>query len=107
MNKLNTIDEYLFRLINSSGWQQMDDIMIMISSKYIWIPLYLFILYNLFKLHKKNLYKILFSLILLIFFADMGSVEIFKETFQRLRPCHALQDIRLVDNCGGKFGFIS
>ena len=22
-------------------------------------------------------------------------------------PCHALQDIRLVDNCGGKFGFIS
>ena len=44
---------------------------------------------------------------MLIFFADMGSVEIFKETFQRLRPCHALQDIRLVDNCGGKFGFIS
>ena len=54
MNKLNTLDEYLFRLINSSGWQQMDDIMIMISSKFIWIPLYLFILYNLFQLHKKN-----------------------------------------------------
>ena len=107
MNKLHTLDEYLFRLINSSGWQQMDDIMIMISSKYIWIPLYLFILYNLFQLHKKNFYKILFSLILLIFFTDMGSVEIFKETFQRLRPCHALQDIRLVDNCGGKFGFVS
>ena len=46
MENLQKIDEYLFKLINSTGWQQMDEIMILISSKWLWIPLYIFILYQ-------------------------------------------------------------
>ena len=34
MRCFQKIDEYLFRLINSSGWEQMDAVMILISSKY-------------------------------------------------------------------------
>ena len=30
MENLQKIDEYLFKLINSTGWQQMDEIMILI-----------------------------------------------------------------------------
>ena len=107
MENLQKIDEYLFKLINSTGWQQMDEIMILISSKWLWIPLYIFILYKIYTTFPDQVYKILFSLCLLIFMADFGSVQLFKEVFQRSRPCHILEEIRVVDGCGGQFGFIS
>ena len=106
MQNLQKIDEYLFRLINSTGWQQMDEVMILISSKWFWIPLYIFILYKLYKTFLNEIFKILFSLGILIFMADFGSVQLFKEVFQRARPCHFLEEIRIVDGCGGPFGFI-
>ena len=107
MESLQKIDEYFFRLINSTGWEQMDKVMLLISSKWVWIPLYIFILYTLYKTYPKQFFKILFSLGLLIFLADFGSVHLFKEVFQRPRPCHFLEGIRIVDGCGGPFGFIS
>ncbi|MAU35963.1 MAG: hypothetical protein CMD14_01150 [Flavobacteriales bacterium] len=107
MEYLQKIDEYLFRLINSTGWKQMDEVMILISSKWLWIPLYIFILYTLYKNFQKDFIKILFSIAILIFFADFGSVKLFKEFFERARPCHLLDGIRVVDGCGGPFGFIS
>ena len=107
MEKLQKIDEYLFRVINSIGWQEMDEVMILISSKWFWIPLYIFILYTLYKTFQKDFFKILFSLAILIFLADFGSVQLFKDIFQRARPCHFLEGIRVVDGCGGPFGFIS
>ena len=107
MEKLQKIDEYLFRIINSAGWEQMDQLMILISSKWFWIPLYLYILYLIYKNYKDSFLKILFSLGLLIFLADFGSVHLFKEVFERARPCHFLEAIRVVDGCGGPFGFIS
>ena len=107
MESLQKIDEYFFRLINSTGWEQMDEVMLLISSKWLWIPLYIFILYTLYKTYPKQFFKILFSLGLLIFLADFGSVHLFKEVFQRPRPCHFLEGIRIVDGCGGPFGFIS
>jgi len=107
MEKLQKIDEYLFRIINSAGWEQMDQLMILISSKWFWIPLYLYILYLIYKNYKDSFLKILFSLGLLVFLADFGSVHLFKEVFERARPCHLLDGIRVVDGCGGPFGFIS
>ena len=107
MESLQKIDEYFFRLINSAGWKQMDQLMILISSKWFWIPLYLYILYLIYKNYKDSFLKILFSLGLLVFLADFGSVHLFKEVFERARPCHFLDGIRVVDGCGGPFGFIS
>jgi undecaprenyl-diphosphatase len=107
MEQLQKLDEYFFRLINSTGWQQMDQVMILISSKWFWIPLYIFILYTLHKTFQKDFLKILYSLGVLIFLADFGSVQLFKEIFQRARPCYILESIRVVDGCGGPFGFIS
>jgi undecaprenyl-diphosphatase len=107
MEQLQKIDEYFFRLINSTGWNKMDEVMMLISSKWFWIPLYIFILYILYKTYQKDFLKILFSIGILIFLADFGSVKLFKEIFQRARPCHLLEGIRIVDGCGGPFGFIS
>ena len=112
MEKLQKIDEYFFRIINSSGWEQMDEVMILISTKWFWIPLYIYILHLLYKQFSNQFLKILLSLGLLIFLADFGSVHLFKEVFERVRPCNmipALDSIRLIDgyNCGTGFSFIS
>ena len=107
METLQKIDEYFFRLINSVGWEDMDGIMILISSKWFWIPLYIYIIYLIYKRFSDQFIKILLALGLLIFIADFGSVHLFKEVFERSRPCHFLEGIRVVDSCGGPFGFIS
>ena len=107
MEKLQKIDEYFFIIINSAGWEQMDQLMILISSKWFWIPLYIYILYLIYKRFSDQFLKILLGLGLLIFLADFGSVHLFKEVFERARPCHFLEGIRVVDGCGGPFGFIS
>ena len=108
METLQKIDEYFFRLINSAGWEDMDGIMILISSKWFWVPLYLYIIYLIYKRFSDQFIKILLALGLLIFIADFGSVHLFKELFERSRPCHFLEEgIRVVDGCGGPFGFIS
>ncbi len=39
--------------------------------------------------------------------ADYGSVHFFKNTFERLRPCHQLEQVRIVGECGGLYSFIS
>jgi undecaprenyl-diphosphatase len=40
--------------------------------------------------------------------ADQGSVHLFKNTVGRLRPCHALEDVRMFrTGCGGQYGFVS
>ena len=58
METLQKIDEYFFRLINSAGWEQMDEVMILISSKWFWIPLYIYILYLIYKRFSNQFPKI-------------------------------------------------
>ena len=40
--------------------------------------------------------------------ADQGSVQLFKNTVCRLRPCHAIEGVRMFrTSCGGQYGFVS
>ena len=107
MESLVELDKYLFHLINSIGWEKMDEVMILISSKWFWIPLYVYILYLIFLKFSNGFLKIIISIGLLVFISDFGSVHLFKEIFERLRPCYELNAIRVVDGCGGEYGFIS
>jgi len=82
-----------------------------ISGKVIWAPLYLVILIFLGIKYKRKFFIIVLFIILAVTLADQVSVHLFKNTFQRLRPCHepALSGlVHLFDGeCGGKFGFVS
>ena len=73
MSSLIEIDKLLFRIINSSGFEELDYVMILISSKWFWIPLYLYIIFLIYKYFPKQFFKILISIILLIFISDYGS----------------------------------
>lgn len=107
MEWLNSIDIHLFQLINTAGYEQMDNVMILMSEKLTWIPLYLLLLYLLYKKFSAKFIWVLISLGVLIFLTDYGSVHFFKEVFQRLRPCHQLDNIRVVVECGGFYSFVS
>ena len=51
---------------------------------------------------------VLLAIGLCFLLADQGSVQLFKNTVGRLRPCHAIEDVRMFrTGCGGQYGFIS
>lgn len=105
---LLALDKKYFLLINQSGIDFLDPIMLFITHKFSWTPFYAFLVYLIFKQKGKGSIWILFSIALLITIADQGSVQLFKNVFERLRPCHVLEQVRLVtERCGGQFGFIS
>jgi undecaprenyl-diphosphatase len=108
---LQQIDTSLFLAIN--GWhnETWDGIMWWISGKRTWWPFSLLILGYLGWKNKWHLAFMILFIALIITLADQSSVHLFKNVFQRLRPCHepSLEGlVHLVNNkCGGQFGFIS
>lgn len=82
-----------------------------LSGILIWVPLYLAILITIGVKYKRKFIIILLFIILAATLADQGSVQLFKNIFHRLRPCHepSLEGlVHLVDGkCGGLYGFVS
>lgn len=110
--RLDAIDREAFLAINGAHLPWLDPVMEAVSSMVLWFPLYAFFLWLIAQRH--GLRALLWSLpliALLVLFTDKGSVLLFKETVQRLRPCHEPALAGLVhlvpEGCGGRFGFIS
>jgi undecaprenyl-diphosphatase len=105
-------DRTAFLVINGAHSPVMDQVMWYISDGRTWIVLYLALLVVL-KM-RWGWRGVLWSvpvLAAMIFLTDTGSVLIFKNTVQRIRPSHA-EDlhgmVHLVNNyTGGQFGFVS
>ena len=108
---LQQIDYSLFLVINGWHSDSWDGIMWWISGKTTWWPFYLIILAYLGWKNRWHLVFMILFIALVITLADQTSVHLFKNVFQRLRPCHepSLEGlVHLVNNkCGGRFGFIS
>lgn len=104
-------DKEIFLTLNQLHSPFFDQLMWWISDKYIWIPLYVFLVYLIFRHKKKEGFIFLLLIALVVTLSDQTSVKIFKEGFERLRPCHnpELESlIHLVNNkCGGQYGFVS
>ncbi|MDR1887366.1 MAG: phosphatase PAP2 family protein [Prevotellaceae bacterium] len=103
-------DTGLFILLNGAHCDRLDPVMEIFSSIRFWIPLYLTV--AVFIIRKKRVWSIATLAVLAVSFAltDQLSVHLFKNVFERLRPCHLeeLQPvIHLLEGCGGKYGFIS
>jgi undecaprenyl-diphosphatase len=112
LEQLVALDRSAFLAINGLHAPWADLIMVGISEMLTWVPLYLFFLFLIQRLHGwRGLAWTLPVIALMILCSDKGSVLLFKETVQRLRPCHepALSGLVHVVNehCGGRFGFVS
>jgi undecaprenyl-diphosphatase len=110
MNLLQDLDYSLFNVVNGHHNPVLDFVMYWISDKWLWIPLYIWLLYAVIKEFRKKILPFILLIAGMIALSDQLSVYI-KFAVQRLRPCHdpLLSDvIHLVDGgCGGKFGFLS
>ncbi|TXI75705.1 MAG: phosphatase PAP2 family protein [Flavobacteriales bacterium] len=112
METLEALDRAAFLAIN--GWHApwADGPMLLVSEMLTWFPLYLVFLFLIQRrFDRRGLWWAIPVLGLMILCSDKGSVILFKETVQRLRPCHepTLQGmVHLVkEGCGGRFGFVS
>ncbi len=107
------LDSELFLFLNNLGSPFFDNFWIYLSYKEANILFYLLLLIFYLSINSSKLSEIFYLLVfiaIMITIADQ-TANLFKDTFQRLRPCYdeVLKDsIRLVKNsCGGKYGFFS
>jgi len=110
-NWLNSIDTSLFLFLNGKHNAFWDVVMYWSSNKLTWLPVYLLLIYLVVKHYRRQSWIVVLFVALLIALTDQISVQLFKEIFHRLRPCHqpALEGlVHLVrGKCGGDYGFIS
>lgn len=110
METLKHIDRSLFLFLNEFHNAFWDKAMFLFSSREIWIPFYLLIIYAIIKTFKKNSVYILILIGLSIVLSDQFSVLI-KNLVERLRPSNdqALGNlVHIVNNYrGGTYGFFS
>ncbi len=110
LTKLLELDRDLFLYLNHQHTPFLDVVMYWLSDKYVWFPFYALLLaFIIWKLKWKAVYVIL-ALGLTVIATDQFSSGLMKPYFIRFRPCHDpyIQHlVRLVDKCGGQFGFVS
>lgn len=103
-------DTWLLLAINGFHAPWADVVMWWVSSKLIWIPLYLFLVYLLWNEFGYQVWRSLLLVLLLIVLTDQGSVLI-KNSVKRPRPTHEAgieKEIHVVkDYRGGAYGFVS
>lgn len=109
------LDSKLLIFLNNLGVPRFDNFWVNLSKIEANILMYLFLICLFFyiqKAHLKvaNILYIILVIVIMITITDQGA-NLFKDSFQRLRPCYdetVKDSIRLVkDNCGGKYGFFS
>ncbi|MFV8359493.1 phosphatase PAP2 family protein [Flavobacterium sp. LS1P3] len=88
LEKVLSLDTKLFVFLNGLGSETYDGLWLFITKQSNWIPLFLLLLYVLYKKlgAKQTLYLLLF-VAALVTFTDQ-TTNLFKNGFQRLRPCN-------------------
>lgn len=97
--------------INAAHSATLDRIMWAVSGRLTWIPLYMFIVSQLFRKLKNQTILHVAVAVLLFLASDQLASSIFKPVFQRLRPSHipGLEGVLhyVNDYRGGLYGFVS
>ncbi|GAB3017380.1 phosphatase PAP2 family protein [Niabella terrae] len=105
-------DRWLFELINvKSALPLLDTLLPALRNAFFWGPLYLFIVAFVIRNFKKNGWWWLALVLATVACTDIVGARIFKESFERLRPCNdpeMIGHIRMVlGRCSGGFSFVS
>ncbi len=110
MTEIKQWDEALFHFLNAQRLDWLDPVMKTLTGTYIWIPLYAFLIYLIFKSYGMTGFWYVGFIVLLILLADKFTSGFMKPFFERLRPCHDPRWEGMINTyagCGGKFGFAS
>ncbi len=111
LDGLIEFDKELMLAINGWNTPFLDHIMVFVTNKYTGIPIYALILVLIF--YKRNIKTALLmagAVIVTFALCDTLSVVMFKDVFQRFRPCYdpATENlVRMLEYKGGQYGFVS
>ena len=87
LDNIISLDQKLFIYLNSLGSETYDGFWLIITNQTSWTPLFLVILFVIFKkLGVKQTFFLIALVAILILLSDQTS-NLFKNSFQRLRPC--------------------
>jgi undecaprenyl-diphosphatase len=90
--------------------EALDPVALQLTQTITWIPLYVLLLYLIYRIDPKNTLWILGGVMLTILLADQVSSGLMKPYFERLRPCHDPRwegMMHVYGRCGGLYGFVS
>lgn len=111
LHELLELDKEIFLFLNSFHTPWLDPVMLFITETYAWLPLYIFLLYVIFRDLGIEGWIALVGITLTIVLADQVTSSIMKPYFARLRPSQdpALEGLIHIVNGykGGKYGFAS
>lgn len=117
MNTLEGLDHAWVLAVNGFHHPIADEIMWWISSKILWIPLYLWLFYLIFrKIQLKNAIIVTLMILATVALADFISAAVIKESVQRYRPSHHAELMQQLHFYhlgeghlyqGGQYGFVS
>lgn len=109
MAALNRLDIKLFEILNGAHFGPVwDSTMLLLSSREFWfVVIGFYFLYGF--IHERFVFfKTALALSLTIVFTDWVGYRVFKQFVGRMRPCHVLDNVRLVsEGCGGDLSFPS
>ena len=109
MERVLQFDESLFWWINQHHSPALDWTMWFLSNKISWILVLLSVYLIVTIIHdRKSWFWVLTGIALCFLLADQVSNNVIKDGVMRLRPCHALENVRMFHtNKGGLYGFVS
>ena len=110
IESLDTFDKSLMLYLNGFHSSFWDVIMIFISGKLSWLPLYIYIIGSIIYKYKKRSILIVAAIFISFAATDVISTQVFKKGVKRLRPCKNEQisdQLHVPHGCGGKYGFFS
>jgi len=104
-------DHTVFEFVNQTFTNGFFDWLLpLLRDKYIWVPLYVFLLSFLWINYKMEGLIVSLFVILAIVISDQASSTFIKHAVERLRPCNDPQfqdQVRLIVDCGPGFSFTS
>ncbi len=86
MEKIIDLDKKLLVYLNSFHADWLDPIMLQITQTEFWIPLYLFLIYLIFRNYNNKAWIVLAGVVLAILLADQITSSLMKPFFARFRP---------------------
>jgi undecaprenyl-diphosphatase len=104
------LDRSIFLFLNSLNTPFLDEVMWIVSMKVVWIPLYLAIIWLIFRRYGKRAWIPLALVPVLVLIDDQGST-LLKNLTERPRPCREPDLAGMVHTvngyCAGMYGFVS
>lgn len=111
LEKLIEWDKELLIFLNSFHWPWLDPVMILITKTAFWTPLYLILIYLIFRNFPNEAWFILIGAALTVLLCDQITSTLMKPLFARFRPSHDPTMTGLLHHVdgykGGLYGFSS